>query len=225
MAICTSCRQDKEISEFGFRSDRGYYSRTCRKCQAMKLLSYRHKNKEKHHNWIVEYCKKNKEKIKQYKGKNAYRYRELNKLSARRRYSANKDIINARKRERRKRLRGVEYQQFKERAKQDVSLAIRLKLRSRFRQAVKEGYRSGKIIDMLGCSIQEFRAHIESKFQEGMTWSNWTQYGWHIDHIMPLSSFDLTDPNEVAKSMHYSNMQPLWWHENLSKGSKILESV
>ena len=54
-----------------------------------------------------------------------------------------------------------------------------------------------------------------------MTWENHGRYGWHIDHIMPCSSFDLTDPEQQKKCFHYTNLQPLWAHENMSKGAKI----
>ena len=70
-------------------------------------------------------------------------------------------------------------------------------------------------------SLEDFKKHLESKFKEGMTWDNHTFKGWHIDHIIPCSSFDLTDPKQQEECFHYSNMQPLWWYENLSKGNKV----
>ena len=75
---------------------------------------------------------------------------------------------------------------------------------------------------LLGCSIEHARKHLESQFREGMKWDNHGKYGWHIDHIIPCASFDLTDPEQQKKCFNYKNLQPLWWHENLSKGSKIL---
>ena len=68
-------------------------------------------------------------------------------------------------------------------------------------------------IDNVGCTKEEFKAHIESQFVEGMTWDNWTVDGWHIDHIIPLAA---------AGSNHYTNLQPLWWYDNLSKSDKIV---
>jgi len=70
---------------------------------------------------------------------------------------------------------------------------------------------------LLGCTIQELREHIESKFKKGMTWQNKGKYGWHIDHIRPCASFDLSKPEEQAKCFHWTNLQPLWWHENIRK--------
>ena len=76
-------------------------------------------------------------------------------------------------------------------------------------------------LDYLGCTVEQFRLHIESKFKEGMTWDNWgTKEGeWQLDHIKPLAAFDLTDPEQLAVICHYSNIQPLWTKENAKKGS------
>ncbi len=66
------------------------------------------------------------------------------------------------------------------------------------------------------------REHLEKQFKEGMTWENHGLYGWHIDHIIPCASFDLTDLEQQKKCFHYTNLQPLWAKENLIKGVKIL---
>lgn len=76
--------------------------------------------------------------------------------------------------------------------------------------------------ELLGCDLDTARNHIESQFQDGMTWENHGQFGWHLDHIIPCSSFDLTDPKQQKKCFHYTNLQPLWWKDNLSKSNKIL---
>lgn len=70
----------------------------------------------------------------------------------------------------------------------------------------------------LGCSISDARKHIESQFWPHMNWGNQGFRGWHIDHIKPLSSFDLTKEEERQKAFHYTNLQPLWWFANLKKG-------
>lgn len=82
-------------------------------------------------------------------------------------------------------------------------------------------YRANKSIEMLGCTPEEFKKHLESKFKEGMTWSNHGKMGWHVDHIIPLSTFDLSNSEQAKIAFHYTNTQPLWWHENLSKGNKL----
>lgn len=93
-------------------------------------------------------------------------------------------------------------------------------LRSRLLKALKGGIKSHKTKELLGCSIEELRVYLESKFQPGMSWNNWTKDGWHIDHIKPLASFDLTDPQQLKEACHYTNLQPLWAEENLRKGDK-----
>jgi len=56
-----------------------------------------------------------------------------------------------------------------------------------------------------------------------MNWDNWGIYGWHIDHIKPLASFDLTKREQLFEAVHYTNLQPLWANENLSKGDSIFK--
>ena len=71
----------------------------------------------------------------------------------------------------------------------------------------------------MGVDIPVLKKHIESLWEEGMTWDNWSRTGWHIDHIIPLSSFDLSKIEEQRIAFHYTNLQPLWAKDNLSKGS------
>ncbi len=88
-------------------------------------------------------------------------------------------------------------------------------LRTRIRRAVK----TGSAIKNLGCDISELLAHLESKFTNGMNWDNYGK--WHIDHIKPLSSFDLTNQEELIEACHYSNLQPLWGADNIRKHAKL----
>jgi hypothetical protein len=81
-------------------------------------------------------------------------------------------------------------------------------------------------IALLGCTVDEFKRHIESRFTEGMTWENHGIYKandvpkWHFDHIVPCCSFDLTDIEQQKKCFHYTNIQPLWGFDNIKKGGK-----
>lgn len=72
---------------------------------------------------------------------------------------------------------------------------------------------------MVGCSRNELIAYITSKFTNGMSWDNYGYYGWHLDHIKPYSSFDLTKEEERRECFHYTNIQPLWQKDNISKGN------
>jgi hypothetical protein len=73
--------------------------------------------------------------------------------------------------------------------------------------------------ELIGCDIEQLWIHLEKSFKSGMTRKNYGK--WHVDHIIPCASFDLTKPEEQAKCFHYTNLQPLWASENLAKGSKI----
>ena len=76
-------------------------------------------------------------------------------------------------------------------------------------------------ISLIGCTGEQLKLHLESQFQKGMTWDNYGHKGWHIDHIKPCSSFDLTDPEQQKVCFHYTNLQPLWALDNLIKSDKI----
>lgn len=101
----------------------------------------------------------------------------------------------------------------------DPSYRLQRNLRKRLATALKNNYKSGSAVSDLGCSIDELKAYLESKFLPGMTWDNYGKYGWHIDHIKPFSSFNLSNREELLKVCHYTNLQPLWWRDNLSKGA------
>ena len=100
-------------------------------------------------------------------------------------------------------------------------------MRRRFYMAIRnqvcDGWdiRSGHAVRLLGCTMAEFVAYIESLWSDGMTWENWARDGWHIDHIMPLSAFDLSDEDQVKVACHYTNLRPLWAKDNLRKGAKL----
>lgn len=129
-------------------------------------------------------------------------------LEKTRRYRAvNKDSVNR---------YANEYQ--KMRRQQDPNFQLRCSLRSRLSHALKGKMKLGSHIKLLGCTVDELRLRLESLFLPGMTWDNYTLKGWHIDHIRPLSSFDLSDPEQLKAACHYTNLQPLWATDNLSKG-------
>ena len=76
--------------------------------------------------------------------------------------------------------------------------------------------------ELFGADQEFVWKHLESQFKVGMTRKNHSLKGWHIDHIKPMASFNLNDPEEQKKCCHYSNLQPLWWWENLEKSDKIV---
>lgn len=104
------------------------------------------------------------------------------------------------------------------RRKSTPQLKISNALRVRLNLALKANQKQGSAVEDLGCSVVELKNYLESKFQPGMTWDNWSRDGWHIDHVRPLASFDLTSREQLLKACHYTNLQPLWAKDNLSKG-------
>jgi len=106
----------------------------------------------------------------------------------------------------------------------DPNFAIKSHLRSRLSDMVRDGRcsKESSALALTGVTIEELRLHIERKFKRGMSWKN---YGavWHIDHIIPCSKFDLTDPRQQAICFNYLNLRPLWARENLRKNNRILE--
>jgi len=103
----------------------------------------------------------------------------------------------------------------------DVNFKLSLALRARLNAAIKNGQKAGSAVRDLGCSIEELKLHLESKWQPGMSWNNWSRKGWHIDHVIPISSFNLEDAEELKKACHHSNLQPLWANNNLKKSNKM----
>ena len=126
------------------------------------------------------------------------------------RYLINKEILAIQNKERR--LKGI-------RRQLTLQERLRLRLHSRILNAIKRQGQTKhhKTLELLGCTIPEARKYIESRWQEGMNWSNHSLLGWHIDHIQPCNTFDLSDPNQQKKCFHYTNLRPLWAKDNLRR--------
>lgn len=111
----------------------------------------------------------------------------------------------------------------KRRKATDPEFRIRFLMRNRIWMALQRGVaKAGNTVELLGCTIPEFKRYIESLWLPGMSWENYGRHGWHLDHIKPCASFDLTDPAQQRACFHYSNVQPLWAKDNLSKGDRQL---
>ncbi len=107
--------------------------------------------------------------------------------------------------------------------KRRTNLAFKLmcNLRGRLYNALSHNLKSASTIELLGCEVSFLKQHLESKFKPGMTWENHGVHGWHIDHIRPCASFDLSKPDEQQKCFHYTNLQPLWAEDNRNKSDKL----
>lgn len=190
---CKKCKEEKATYEFhkDVTSPDGFH-RVCKFCRlALRKIFYA-KNRDRLKNWFYSYRKSNPEKIKATQIKSRPKTR--------------------------KRLN--------ERYKNDVCFKLKTRLRTRLRSAIQEVWASGSFVQDLGCSINELKTYLESKFYanpktgEKMTWDNWKKDGWHVDHVKALASFNLSNKDEFLKACHFTNLQPLWWFENLSKGKK-----
>ena len=108
------------------------------------------------------------------------------------------------------------YRRKKER--NDLSFKLSCKLRCRMYQALKGISKSASTMELIGCTIEELRRHLESKFEPWMTWAN---YGlWDIDHIKACATFNLTYPEQQRECFHWSNLQPLEAVVNIKKGNR-----
>lgn len=151
-------------------------------------------NKELKSQLDKEYYEKNKEQIK---AKRMKRYYDMDDKSLIREY--------ARK------------YQF-DRNKADINFRLAGNMRSRLYKAIRGNFKGGSAVRDLGMKIPQFKDYIALKFKEGMTWDNYGSV-WHLDHIIPLISFDLSIREELLKGAHYTNYQPLFGEENVKKGS------
>jgi hypothetical protein len=205
-----------------------------------KNKEYWQKNKEKiderKKEYIKEYYEKNKEKLKEhskeYRENNKEKYKEYNKEY----YENNKEKYkeytrNYRKNNKECRKKSKEYREknkeklkeySKEYRENNINAIIAGNMRSRVRLALKSNQKSGHTLELLGCSIDHLKKHIEDQFTIGMNWDNYGLYGWHIDHIKPCSMFNLELESEQRLCFHWSNLQPLWAEENLSKNNRYI---
>jgi hypothetical protein len=168
---------------------------------------YNELNKDKIKKQRQEYYQRNKSKIldynKSWRETNKDNLKEKQKIYGKEYYEANKE-------------KQFKYQ--KNRKKTDIQFKLSCAIRSRLYTSIKDKCKVGSAVKDLGCSVDELIIYLESKFQEGMSWDNWKHDGWHIDHIKPLASFDLTDRNQFLEACNYTNLQPLWAKDNFSKG-------
>ena len=189
-----------------------YYRNNKKKILKQKKIYYI-KNKQKILEQVKKYYKNNKEKKREYQQKN--------------REKINIKIYQQKNRKHIRELARKNYhkniQQRRERRREYIAILhnkIANNLRARTRLALKGSYKNLSTLQLLGCSVNKFKIHLEKQFKSSMTWNNWSRKGWHIDHIKSCCSFDLSKPKEQKKCFHYTNLQPLWAGENLSKGKK-----
>lgn len=222
--------------------------RRYRKKNREKLLAYakkyREENKEKVRLWDKKSRDKREDEINAYHRKHyqenrdkilesqaEYRKENIEEIrkKARERRKHLKDEINKDARDRYAKKKNDPEFMLKKRLKDlkaaknrkwSPSQKIASTLRNRINIGLKKSKKAGRTIQLLGCTYNEVKIHLEKQFTKGMNWENWGRGGWHIDHIKPCASFDLTKEAEQFKCFHYSNLQPLWESDNCSKGDR-----
>lgn len=108
----------------------------------------------------------------------------------------------------------------KHRYKTDLSYRLTCNLRRRLHRAIDGKLKNESALKLLGCSIEQLKLHLEKQFDKGMNWENYGK--WHIDHIKPCASFDLSLESEQKICFHFTNLQPLWAKDNIRKSNKLI---
>ena len=216
--ICTVCNIEREIMEFYKKSSsKDGYRTNCKYC----CMEYNKQRKDRQREYNKNYIQKNsellKEKNRQYYRDNIDYFKEKN-IEIRQRLCPEKKKEYSKKYESKESTKEKRRKKISERLKSDPLFKLRTYIRKRILYSLMNGGYSKKsqTENILGCSIDEFKIYIESKFKEGMSWEN--QGEWHLDHIKP-SCLAQTEA-EILELNHYSNFQPLWASENLSKGGR-----
>jgi hypothetical protein len=111
-----------------------------------------------------------------------------------------------------------------ERRRTDPAFKLADNLRRNLRQCIHRhsGSKAAPTLDLLGCSMAEFKAYVEARWQPGMSWANWGRHRdcWQLDHIRPVASFNLHDAAQLRACFHHTNYQPLWALDNAAKGAR-----
>jgi prenyltransferase beta subunit len=220
MKICSKCKLKRHNRDFyKHKSCKFKISSICKDCNSKICKKYRKKNRTK----LLSLSRKNWLKNKKIYNKHRKIYRKKHKdlISQQKRkfYLKNKKKILKNNR--------IYYQKNKKsimkkakkymRLRRKISLKVRIldSLRSRLYTAIKKYKKSAATTKIVGCSIEFLKAYLQAKFKQGMSWKNYGK--WHIDHIRPCASFDLSKSSEQRKCFHYTNLQPLWAKDNLRK--------
>ena len=203
----------------------------CTKCGEVKPFTEYNKNKGGKHGLEGRckscrklYYEKNKKgflaKQKQYNDDNFGRFADYQKQY----YKDNKEkIIEYQiqyKKDNEDTLREYQRNWRKDRRSSDPVFRMADNLRCGLWHAMKGKCKPKRTMELLGCSLEQLRDHLSAQFTKGMNLENYGE--WHIDHILPVSSFDHSKTEQVAVCWHYSNMQPLWGRDNIIKSNKII---
>lgn len=209
MKTCTKCNQTKDLTEFPKQSSsKDGYNNHCKPCINLRNRQYRENNKEYFSKMRKKHYKKNRSKLLAQKAKYVAKNKDKKAKYDKQYRKNNADKIRLHKKN------------WEKKHKNNPIFKIKRNLRRRIHHLVK-GQKSDHTFNLIGCNAEEFKIHIESQFKPGMTWNNYGSH-WHIDHIIPCCTFDLSKESEQRKCFHYTNQQPLWKEENLKKGRRTI---
>lgn len=190
---CSKCKLEKELSDYPKdKYTKDGYTPSCKVCRYTKT-----------NQWAKDNYQENKEQVLQ---KNSNWRKENWEAVYKQRMSSGSH-------------RKSMNRWYHNKGKHNIQHVLKERLRQRIRNTVTKGYKSTSSIKLLGCNVTFFKEYLQHQFLENMSWDNYGE--WHIDHIIPCDSFDLTILEEQAKCFHYTNCQPLWAKDNLIKGNKL----
>jgi len=221
--ICSKCKEEKDVCDFGLQSsNKDNLKSSCKECRKIEGKIYRKLNPEKRKETIKNWYNKNPNYNKEYYSSN---FVEINKKNKEWYYlNIEKHKENSKKWDELNKEKIKEYRnnRIKIIRKTDPIGNLKLNIRTRTYNILKTKNikKQNKTFDIIGCTSEFLKEYLEKQFKDGMTWDNYGKNGWHVDHIIPLSSGK--NEEEVYKLCNYTNLQPLWAEENLSKGNKIL---
>jgi len=205
-------REQKRLSA---RRRRGLLTEKEREERLRKRREYYKSNIEFNREKGRESSKRRRERDPQ--GINKYK-RELRARNLEKAHIKEKEIRDSKTAEQLKVFNSYIRQYKKQRRVRDVGFRITESLRARVRNTLGGKNKSVRTLELIGCSVEELKQHIESLFLEGMDWGNYGE--WHIDHIRPCASFDLEDKEQQKLCFNWRNLQPLWAIDNIIKGAK-----
>lgn len=223
MKKCLKCKEEKEFSDFHkHKGTKDGYTSRCRECSLNEKKEYYEKNKEKVKEKVKLYRENNLDKVKKTVKLNYDKNRDILLEYKKNYHIENKDkldVLNSIWRDNNKdKIRNGAREYMSNRRKTDILFNLKEIISGLIRSSIiSKGYKKLHRTEIiLGCSIQEFKEYIENKFIENMSWEN--HGDWHLDHKTPVSWGKNED--DIYKLNHYTNFQPLWEKDNLSKGNR-----
>ena len=218
--VCSKCGIEKPFCEFYKRNDnKSGYRKDCKLCFNFKNADYKNKNLDKIKKKSQERFQQNKKTILEKKQNWRKNNPEEYKKQTKKYYESTKEDQSIKKKIWIENNREKYNSYWTNRKKEDPEFKLLSGMRSRLSSYLKlhNITKKNKTFDIVGCSPEFLKEHLEKQFISGMTWENRNE--WHIDHVIPLSSAKTED--ELYKLCHYTNLQPLWAEDNLKKSNKI----